>query len=113
MKAMRVHDLKVWPEYFNDLSKNRKPFELRRQDRDYRVGDYLRLTPHEPRMPKTDFGKSAILKVTYILADAPAMGLKPGFCILGLADTDFSEREAIESQIVVQIIKAPKRRVTR
>jgi hypothetical protein len=39
---MTVHRLKVWPEYFDDLSKA-KPFEIRRDDREPRfdVGDLV------------------------------------------------------------------------
>ena len=37
------HDLKILPEYFNAVDDGSKPFEVRRNDRDYQVGDILLL----------------------------------------------------------------------
>jgi hypothetical protein len=37
------HDLKILPEYFNAVADGSKPFEVRRNDRDYQVGDILLL----------------------------------------------------------------------
>lgn len=40
---MKVHDLKCIPPYFDDILAGRKPFEVRKNDRNYEVGDHLRL----------------------------------------------------------------------
>ncbi len=40
---MKTHDLKVQPQYFEAIKDKRKPFEIRRNDRDYQVGDILLL----------------------------------------------------------------------
>lgn len=47
-KEERVHELKVWPEFFEPLADGRKPFEIRRNDRDFRSGDKLRLQEFVP-----------------------------------------------------------------
>jgi ribosomal protein L37AE/L43A len=39
----RVHDLKVWPDFYARLATGEKTFELRKDDRGYRAGDWLRL----------------------------------------------------------------------
>lgn len=36
-----IHALKTLPEYFEAVWENKKTFELRKNDRDFKVGDYL------------------------------------------------------------------------
>ncbi|EKE9396609.1 DUF3850 domain-containing protein, partial [Listeria monocytogenes] len=36
-----VHELKILPEYYEDIVAGRKTFEIRKNDRDFQVGDYL------------------------------------------------------------------------
>lgn len=38
-----THELKTWPEFFEQTRNGRKKFELRRNDRAYQVGDQLLL----------------------------------------------------------------------
>lgn len=40
---MKRHVLKCWPEFFDAIADGRKTFELRRDDREYAVGDVLEL----------------------------------------------------------------------
>lgn len=40
---MTIHELKTWPDFFRDVADGRKKFEIRKDDRDYKVGDLLRL----------------------------------------------------------------------
>ena len=42
------HELKTWPEFFTETRSGRKKFELRRNDRDFRVGDQLLLKEWDP-----------------------------------------------------------------
>jgi ParB family chromosome partitioning protein len=43
-----IHELKILPEYFAEVASGSKTFELRRNDRQFRVGDVLRLCEYEP-----------------------------------------------------------------
>lgn len=36
-----IHELKILPEYFEAVTSGRKQFEIRKNDRDYEVGDRL------------------------------------------------------------------------
>ena len=38
---MTTHDLKVWPDFFSAIDCGEKPFEVRKNDRDYRVATSL------------------------------------------------------------------------
>ena len=42
-----VHELKILPEYFEAVDSLHKQFELRKNDRDYKVGDFLLLKEFE------------------------------------------------------------------
>ena len=43
-----IHDLKCWPEYFKAVKSGIKPFEYRKDDRGYAVGDILHLREYDP-----------------------------------------------------------------
>lgn len=41
---VKTHDLKCWPQYFCDIERGVKEFDVRKgEDRQYRVGDWLML----------------------------------------------------------------------
>jgi hypothetical protein len=44
---MKKHTLKCWPVFFAPILTGEKPFEIRLNDRDYEVGDILRLEEWE------------------------------------------------------------------
>ena len=74
-----VHGLKIAPNYFEKVISKEKPFEVRYNDRDFEVGDILKL------MEYTDgayTGRSVYAKVTYILYDFE--GLQPDFVVLSI-----------------------------
>ena len=84
-----IHELKSWPEFFNEIIVGRKTHELRRlDDRDFHVGDMLCLKEFDPKT-KTYTAREALAEVTYITAQmAPCAysteALKSGFCILSI-----------------------------
>ena len=85
----KIHELKVWPEYFTALLDGRKTFELRKDDRGFGVGHVLDLREFSPG-DETYTGRSVRKKISYISygdnADTNRWGLQPGFAILGLTD---------------------------
>lgn len=83
---MATHELKTWPAYFDAVSDGTKPFELRRDDRDFSAGDILRLREYEPASGRYT-GRVVEAEVSYVVRDAPHFGLMPGFAVLGLAPT--------------------------
>ncbi|WP_337090011.1 DUF3850 domain-containing protein [Leuconostoc pseudomesenteroides] len=44
---MKIHELKLDTEYFDDVKSGLKTFEIRKNDRDYQVGDLISLSRFE------------------------------------------------------------------
>jgi len=88
---MRKHDLKVWPAYFAALTDGSKSFEVRRNDRDFAVGDLLRLHEYDPApdingRERGATGQSISRVVTYVMLGG-RFGIQSDFCVLALAHT--------------------------
>ena len=47
---MTVHDLKTWPQPWNETAMGRKTVEVRHNDRGFKVGDTLVLREWDPRV---------------------------------------------------------------
>lgn len=79
---MTNHVLKISPKYFDDVKNNIKRFEIRKDDRDFQVGDLVTLKEFD----KGRYTGKIIenIPITYILRNASEYGLKDGYCILGL-----------------------------
>lgn len=80
---MTEHDLKCWPEPFEQSLAGLKPYEIRVDDRDYRVGDSLLLREWRPE-PGEYTGRSHRLLVTSKTAGG-TWGLPADLCVLGVA----------------------------
>ena len=79
---MKLHELKIKEDYFNAILRGEKTFELRKNDRDYKVGNFIHFI-------KTDgleyFGHSRdVYQITYVLKDVPEYGLDKDYCILAI-----------------------------
>jgi hypothetical protein len=75
-----THELKTWPPYFQAVKTNRKTFEVRRNDRDFKVGDLLHLREYDPGMEDYT-GEETGRFIGYILDDPNFV--KEGYVILG------------------------------
>lgn len=75
------HDLKIRPRYFGPVKAGRKTVELRKDDRNYQVGDVLHLREYEDGKYT---GRCVCVDVTNVLRDCEEYGLMPGYCILSI-----------------------------
>ncbi len=75
------HELKTWPHSYQLVANNDKPFEIRRNDRDYRTGDTLHLREWDPDLHEYT-GRSLRRAVTVVVLNV--QGLRPGYCVIGL-----------------------------
>ena len=107
---MKLHELKIKYEYLKEVQAGRKTFELRKNDRDYQVGDLIKFNCIDgdyqvgdlikfncidgDRLIKVPAGyamsndcfleEDTLYKITYILKDVPEYGLDSDYCILGI-----------------------------
>jgi hypothetical protein len=82
-RRSQIHRLKTWPAFYAEVVGGRKPFECRKADRDFRVGDILHLAEWGPETEEYT-GRVCVRKVTYMLR-GPAFGVEAGWVVLGLA----------------------------
>lgn len=89
---MQHHDLKTWPEYYKRVETGQKTFEVRKNDRDFQVGDTVSLYQYDKVAPPSgrpveDFEERLKFKIGYILHGGN-FGIEPGYCVLQLVKID-------------------------
>ena len=77
-----THKLKILSEYYYDVHIGLKPFELRKDDRGFEVGDTLILEEYDSNL-KDYTGRKTTKKITYILSGGQ-FGLVEGYVIMAI-----------------------------
>jgi len=80
---MDFHNVKILPVYFTPMMQGKKKFEIRKNDRDFKVGDALMLMECQDG---NFTGRQQLRVITYILKEVSLYGLKTGYCILSLGN---------------------------
>lgn len=78
-----LHALKCHPHFFAAIVDGKKTFEIRRDDRHYRVGDQLMLAEYDPSFGHTG-KKAGPFEVVYLMTAEDFPAILPGFVIMGL-----------------------------
>jgi len=78
------HNLKILPQYFDAQSAGIKNFEIRKHDRDFKIGDEIKLVEIDGRLgqPYETTGRTLLLRITYILSGNDFEGIEQGYSIL-------------------------------
>ena len=76
----KLHKKKIQHKYFEDILKNGKKFEIRKNDCDYQVGDFVFLVEYDGEILTNN---SIFAEITYVLKDIPEYGLDKDYCIFG------------------------------
>lgn len=83
---MTEHDLKTWPEWYEPSLSGEKPYEIRKNDRNFAVGDILLLREYSPArvgFPGYYTGRWMKRQITHIL-EGGKFGVERGYAILSL-----------------------------
>ena len=83
---MKLHELKILHKYLIDVSRGAKTFELRKNDRDYQVGDLIRFIDirEDDDMSISTINDRELYMITYVLKDVEKYGLDKDYCILAI-----------------------------
>lgn len=79
---MTSHDLKTWPESFRATLLGHKKHEIRKADRNFKVGDELHLEEWDPET-ETYTGRTLRMYVSY-LSSPGTWGLPKDVCVMSL-----------------------------
>ena len=93
---MKLHELKIKKEYFQEVYFGNKTFVLGKNDRDYQVDDLIKFNIIDNVVSPNKEGKTEcayidenrLYEITYILRDVPEYGLDKDYCILGIKELD-------------------------
>lgn len=77
------HDLKISADYYRDVVLEKKQFEVRKNDRDFQVGDVLALHEYSCRF-ETYSGNVVFCRVVYLLAGSEFPALDSDYCVMGI-----------------------------
>ena len=88
---MTYHCLKLSTRYYDSVDNGTKPFEVRKDDRSFRIGDTIEFMRVDENGNTIQNGKGtndySVKKITFILTheDFP-QGISEGYVVLGLTD---------------------------
>lgn len=81
----KIHELKTWSEYFVMVFMGRKTFEVRKNDRGFKIGDTLILQEGDLNGKEwIATGRTLARKVTSIVHGGQ-FGVKEGYCVMSIA----------------------------
>lgn len=82
---MTTHTLKIWPNWFDAVRAGTKTFEVRKDDRGFKLGDKIVLEEFRSGVGEYT-GRKLEKMIVYIARgdDAEAIGIKEGYCVLGI-----------------------------
>ena len=76
-----IHELKILPRWFEDVCYQKKSFEIRKNDRDFKVGDTLILKEWDGEKYT---GREVKRTVSYIYYGDGTYGLSEGYVVMAI-----------------------------
>lgn len=77
-----IHDLKTWPAFFEPVWDGAKRFEVRKNDRGFKLGDELRLREYLPDEKKYT-GRYVRAHVSWMMK-GPILGIAEGWAVMSI-----------------------------
>lgn len=82
-----IHSVKILPEYFNKIIDDKKSYEIRKNDRDYKAGDCLALNEYD------DGEYTGLFTLAYIISvEEYPQCLAPDYIILQLEPLEIRDK---------------------
>lgn len=90
---MTEHILKLNDRYFDAVKNGIKTFEIRRNDRDFKIGDTLILKRYDEQAVLERYAKGCLdifvndeirCAITYILTHDEFQGINEGYCVMSI-----------------------------
>lgn len=82
-----IHALKTWKEYYKEQENGNKLFEIRKNDRPYKVGDKF-LSKEYDNVKNEYTGRETTYCISYVLRNTEMFGLATGYVILQLKEIE-------------------------
>lgn len=78
----RIHELKTWEEYFQEVFMGHKTFEVRKNDRNFKKGDVLILKEWDNKKERYT-GREMVRNISYIL-EGGQFGIEKDYVVLAI-----------------------------
>jgi hypothetical protein len=78
-----THELKTWPDHYDNIAIGIKTFEYRKNDRDYHSGDTLILRRYDPA--KQQYSGERMEKVVTHILYGGECGIPDDYCVMSLS----------------------------
>ena len=80
-----IHKIKILKRYADPLAARKKTFEVRKNDRNYQIGDYIAFTVLDDNgVPISHKLSTQIYKITYLLSSHEFSGIADGYVVFSL-----------------------------
>lgn len=96
MTLAKTHSLKSWPNFFEKIREGVKTFEIRRDDRDFQIGDLLQLQEYDMSRELYS-GNFLTMRISYLLR-SPHFGLQDGYVAIGIVPYKSTVRSVMTSK---------------
>lgn len=102
MQTRAVHELKTWPAYFAAVRRGDKPFDIRKNDRDFEVGDTVILQEFDPDQDAYT-GQTETRTIRFLLSEED-LGVIHGFVVIGFGQLPQLGRTGIDHTLTPQAL---------
>ena len=92
-----IHELKTWPDEYEAVHNLTKTFEYRKNDRDFKVGDFLHLNKYSPETKEyctvdcgggSHYKRTIAARVTLVIQGGQ-FGIPKDYCIMQIEVFDY------------------------
>lgn len=82
VSAFSIHELKSWPKYFERVLSGSKRCEIRRNDREFKIGDFIHLREWS-KESEAYTARELLVRITD-LSPGGQFGIDPDFCVMSV-----------------------------